>query len=242
METISKAAFARKCKVSKPAISKAVREKRIFLNENDQVVIGHPITKKYLKALAKRRNPSKPKPASVKPKAKSKSTPAKTNTRAKSKPPKTKSKKPKSTPTKTSTEEADPTVFDLEDEGKVPTFSLSELTEKTFRTFNREDLDKAKVFEQILKIRQDREAKRGELIDRKIVERTFAQIYSVDVNEIRVLEDRLTSAICGIFEVEDESKESIKIRKLINQETTRSLRHIKHRINKFLVDKKRAAA
>jgi hypothetical protein len=119
--------------------------------------------------------------------------------------------------------------------------SLSELTESDLLGFSKQDVDKMKVIEQTLKTRLDREHAQGLLVKRQDVKQVFAKIYSVDTNELKSLEDRLTPAICGVFGEPDDSDAALQVRKMLNEEVTKSLKHIKRIINNYLVRTKAGA-
>lgn len=116
--------------------------------------------------------------------------------------------------------------------------SLAELTESDLLGFSKQDVDKMKVIEQTLKTRLDREHAQGLLVKRQDVKQVFAKIYSVDTNELKSLEDRLTPAICGVFGEPDDSDSALQIRKMLNEEVTKSLKHIKRIINDYLMGTK----
>ena len=98
-----------------------------------------------------------------------------------------------------------------------------------------------KLIEQTFKTRLDREHAQGLLVKRQDVKQVFAKIYSVDTNELKSLEDRLTPAICGVFGEPDDSDSALQIRKMLNEEVTKSLKHIKRIINDYLVGVKGGA-
>ncbi len=116
--------------------------------------------------------------------------------------------------------------------------SLADLSEMDLQLMSKQDIDKMKVIEQTLKTRLDREHAEGLLVKRMDVKRVFAKIYSVDVNELKAMEDRLTPAICGVFGEADDSDHAVEIRKMLNNEITKSLRHIKRLLNDYLVGAK----
>ncbi len=112
--------------------------------------------------------------------------------------------------------------------------SLKDITPENLIDVDKQDIDKFEKYESALTKQQKREADRNELIRRNLVETVFAKLYSVDTNELKELENRLAPAICGIFKVNDDGDESIEVRKLMNKEITKSLRHIKRIMDTFL--------
>lgn len=122
------------------------------------------------------------------------------------------------------------------DEHGLPAIrSLDDINESNLFLLEKKDIDKLKAYEQALETRLKREERRGILISRDTVKLVFSKIYTVDNNELKTMEERLTPAICGIFGEEDDSGKTVLVRKLLNDEITKSLRHIKRIVNDFLV-------
>lgn len=113
--------------------------------------------------------------------------------------------------------------------------SLDDIDETNLFLLEKRDIDKLKAYEQALETRLKREERRGLLIPRNTVKLIFSKIYTVDNNELKTMEDRLSPAICGIFGEGDDSENSVKVRKLLNDEITKALHHIKRIINDYLV-------
>lgn len=93
------------------------------------------------------------------------------------------------------------------------------------------DIEKQK--ESALKSKQERERSRGILIKRDMVRRVFAKIYTIDSNELKPLGDKLAPEIAAIFE-SDDAKLILKTKQKLEKEIFRSLKHIKRLINDFL--------
>ena len=88
------------------------------------------------------------------------------------------------------------------------------------------ELDKVKIFQQARTAAIKADHERGKLILRDTVRRVFANIATVHKSELRAFEDRLAPEICAIFGVQEDADESVEVRKLLNMETTKILRHI----------------
>lgn len=92
----------------------------------------------------------------------------------------------------------------------------------------------------IEKIRRDQvytAEKRKELIDRDTVVRLFKKIYAIDTNELLVACHRIAPAVAAIFGSEDPGQIN-KVEQLLQDDTYKTLGHIKSEINKFLKKQK----
>ena len=206
--TTLKSHFAKMCGVSQMAIGKACRVgniKTCIVNGKEVVNLDHRITKAY---LASKTGSTKPPKAENKPKF---------------------AKVKKVAPV----DEPEETKEKTSDKWGKPR-SLGEITNENVMDVDKQDMDKLDKYESALTKQQKREAERNVLIKRDLVETVFAKIYSVDTNELKELENRLSPAICGIFKANDDGDESIEVRKLMNKEITKSLRHIKRIMDTFL--------
>jgi len=111
---------------------------------------------------------------------------------------------------------------------------LSAAADLDFKKLTKSDIDKLHKLEGLLKIRVEREAKRGELIDRTLVRTVFGKLYQIDSNELRTLGGKLSADIAGIFGVEDVEL-MLKVEQKIDTEVVRILAHIKRLMDDFLV-------
>ncbi|MEE8206496.1 MAG: hypothetical protein V3T82_06070 [Nitrospinaceae bacterium] len=250
MNTTSKSHFSKMCGISKAAVTKAVRAGLIIVDDAGAVNLDHRITRQYLSSkrsalgggaaqLPGSKIPEK-KPRAVKPKAPAKKKTAKVKPKApqeltldlglsKPKAPVKKKAvkvKPKASPKKINLDDPLPPAKEFR--------TLADLTERDLRNFTKEDVNKLKTIEQTLKTRLDREAADGLLIERSLVKQVFARIHSIDTNELKTLKDRLTPAICGVFGEPDDSPHAVTIRKMLDDEMVKSLRHMKRLMDEFL--------
>lgn len=256
MNITSKSHFSKMCGVSKAAVTKAVRVGLIVVDDTGAVNLDHRKTRQYLgskrsaagSGAVKLPGPSTPekKPRAVKPKVPAKKKAAKVKPKAPAKPkapvelafdlgmsePKAPVKK------KAAGVKPKAPAKPLDPDDLLPPAkefrTLADLTEQDLRNFTKEDVNKLKTIEQTLKTRLDREAADGRLIERSLVKQVFARIHSVDTNELKTLKDRLTPAICGVFGESDDSDNAVVIRKMLDEEMIKSLRHMKRLINDFL--------
>jgi hypothetical protein len=112
--------------------------------------------------------------------------------------------------------------------------SLDDINETNLFLLTKSDIDKLKAYEQALSARLKREESRGKLISRTLVRSIFHKLYTVDNNELKSMEDKLTPSICGLFGEHDDSENAVAVRKLLNNEITKALRHIKRILNDHL--------
>lgn len=141
--------------------------------------------------------------------------------------------KKKSSRKKTSKEKAQTEPPPESDDGAPLQLSL-DLTDKQLLLFKKVEIEKLYKVEQAKEKKFNRGVARGKYIERKSVEAVFAKLYSVDTNELKEMENRLAPSICGFFKKNDDSEESILVRKLLNEEVSISLRHIKRIMDDFL--------
>ncbi|MEE9499575.1 MAG: hypothetical protein V3V24_09580 [Nitrospinaceae bacterium] len=218
MRTVSKRFFSNLCGVTPAAITKALKSGKITL-EGKFVNLDDPKTAAYLNK--KKGIPESPPPE---PESKAKS-----------------SKKPKSlTKDISKADSAKPAKPAVSEESKpLPSdghkdVDLSAISDYGLGSLDISQLDRLKTIEQTLKIRQQREAARGDLIPRSTVKIIFNKLHAVDNSEFKTMEDRLTPAICGIFGEPDDSDNALEIRKMLNNEIIKILRHSKRIINDYL--------
>ena len=222
MEMINQVEVARLAKVSKAAVTYAVKSSRLRHVEGTKKINLHdPLTQNFielsLKKGAGRGSNYQPKPEKIK-------------------------KKSKKSGTKVNESEQEVNKSDLKygsynpdennnsnnppDEDALSPDSSSAAIRKLYW-----DIEKQK--ESALKSKQERERARGILIKRDIVRRVFAKIYTIDSNELKPLGDKLAPEIAAIFE-SDDAKLILKTKVKLEKEIFRSLQHIKRLTNDFL--------
>lgn len=84
------------------------------------------------------------------------------------------------------------------------------------------DLEKIKLKKQIEEIEIKNEIKRGELIEKKLLKRFFARMYSIDENQLKSIGIKVTPEISEIYNEENDAKTK-EILKLIKKEKDKSL-------------------
>lgn len=123
----------------------------------------------------------------------------------------------------------------------TPTTDEEELTDalsvllatQDIRTLDHGTVQKVQRIESALKTRVDRQNKRGELIDRSLVQMVLGKIYQVDVQQFRMLGAKLSPDLCGLMGVDDPVIQ-LMVEQRIEGEILKSLEHIKRIINEFL--------
>ena len=95
------------------------------------------------------------------------------------------------------------------------------------------DLNKLKVVEQIRKLQVETQKVRQELVARLLVQKVFAKLYMIDVNEWRTLGANLSPEIAAIAGIDD-NEVIIKIGEVIEKEVFVILQHIKRIMDDFL--------
>ena len=83
-----------------------------------------------------------------------------------------------------------------------------------------------KAIEAALKTRQDRQIKRKELIDRRLVQTVFSRLYQIDTNELRPIGSMVAPEIAGVFSSDDPEK-ILEAERIIDERVMRVLGHIK---------------
>lgn len=111
--------------------------------------------------------------------------------------------------------------------------ALAFMSSLDVRRFSKQDIDKLKNMESLLKTRVERQHKRRELIERTLVQSVFAKLYQVDTNELGVLGSRLAPAVAGVFGVDDPEL-ILKVEHMIDIETMKTKAHIKRVMHDFL--------
>lgn len=119
----------------------------------------------------------------------------------------------------------------------MPQFDIEKILDAInsghLRALNGSDVQKVQRLESALKTRVEREAKRGVLIDRRLVQVVFGKLWQVDSNQWKTLSAKLSADIAGEFGVEDIAV-LLKIEQRIDKEVSRILSHTKVLINNFL--------
>ena len=109
-----------------------------------------------------------------------------------------------------------------------PPEDLSDLNNLSMPSANR-----LKVIEAIKTSRQKRLESRKELVPRKLVQRTFGKLYTIDTNESMTLGDKLAADIAALCKISD-PRIITKITEKYEREMYKVLAHKKRLINDFL--------
>jgi len=96
------------------------------------------------------------------------------------------------------------------------------------------DIQKVARLETALKTRVEREAKRGLLIERRLVQTVFGRLYQIDSNEMKTLGAKIAPDLAGEFGVED-PEVLLRVEKRIDDEVLKVLAHIKRLLDDFLL-------
>lgn len=225
----TKAAFARICGVTKPGIAKAITAGKVQLLDK-KVNLDHRITAEYYygktgKVLNPPQHAKKPKAARKKKTLDRKTTSASTES---------------TTVPISPSQEPDQQPVDYDkppDDGyKLPPGikCFEDITIHNVNSIPADLMKKFKELEVAKKAKQDRDVKRGKLIDRDVVKKFISQLYIIDVNQIKTQEDRIVPELCGLFGFEDGGKESLKARKLIKNDSADLLESIQREVKDFL--------
>lgn len=94
--------------------------------------------------------------------------------------------------------------------------------------------DRYHKIEQTKKIKIERLAKEGLLIERTLVQQVFGQIYMIDSNQFKTMGDKLAPDIAALAGIDD-PEIIIKINEKIESAAFKILKHIKADIDKFLL-------
>ena len=96
------------------------------------------------------------------------------------------------------------------------------------------DVQKVARLESALKTRVEREAKRGLLVERKLVQTVFGRLFMIDSNQWKTLGAKLAPDLGGEFGIEDAAA-LLRIEQKIDSEVSRILSHVKRLLDDFLV-------
>jgi len=103
------------------------------------------------------------------------------------------------------------------------------------RLLSKADIDKYGALEKAKKTRDERRAKRQELIERKLVQTVFGKLYSIDKNEFLTLGDKLAPDIATLAGVNDPAV-ILQINERIEEECYKILAHIKRVMSSELME------
>lgn len=262
LRKLLKTEFAELCGVSRAAITQAVGDGR--LHESGKLIdLQHPSNADYLRgkqgdvagALQRLR-------VSMKEKADAKPAPTSKKTGGKKATPKAKkaaAKKPAKEPAKKKGDSGKKTrqaaklkdgvtrstAKGKTDDGDMAVYyadmTVEELAQLPPSVLGKAETERIKSFWQSQDVRLKVEERRGKLISRKLVKLVFARLHTVDTTELKAMEDRLAAGICAIFGEAEDSSEGMQVRKLMNGEIVKSLRHVKRIIGEYLEDQKAVA-
>lgn len=229
--TVNQSHFSKMCGVSRQAVSKAVKAKLIKLI-GKKVNLDHRITCEYYftqtgKSL---------KPESVDEPPHVKSTPPKKA------PPVKKTKVEKITAPVIEDGPLGGDVLDIDNDIVLPDGiqCLDDINEKNILSIQSDYLKKLAELEKAKTSKQKREEALGLLIKRTTVRTVFAKLHTIDTNQWKTLEDRISPGISGIFGFEEGCPEEVEVRKIITNETSKTLRHVKRLLDEFLIKNKEA--
>ena len=229
--TVNQSHFAKMCGVSRQAISKAKANKPPLIKMIGKMVnLDHRITCEYFYTQAGRQlTPGLDTVAPAKKIIKPVPPP---------KPPRPPRKKPP----------IEPITAPVDDGEEEPEFdpdapivlppgieSLDDINESNILTIQSDYLKKLKDLEAAKSSKQKREEALGLLIKRSTVRVVFAKLHTIDTNQWKTLEDRLAPGISGIFGFEEGCAEEVEVRRLINEEVAKTLRHEKRLLDDFLI-------
>lgn len=100
-------------------------------------------------------------------------------------------------------------------------------------TIDKSEAERLKTLEQIEDLRIKNQRHRGELINKQLVSKVFAQLYQIDVNGLKTLAASVSSAIAATAAIDDQTI-VIEIEKIIDEEVLKILQRIQFSIKKFL--------
>jgi hypothetical protein len=228
MLELSQSEFSKLAGVSRAAIGKAVKFKKLSLNKNKKIDPKHKLSVSYIK-----QQKQKGKSKSDSKKLDSKIIKARNNLISKQS--KKTTKKPSS---KTGKNKKKPDDSEEPDVNKIIN-EIGKVTEQDrirdpgLKYLTKAELERQKIIEDILQRQIKNDKDREKLIDRDFVKRMFLELYNIDVNEFLQLPALLSSKVCTIFK-DDDPKKIMQLNETIEKELYRSQKHIKKEIDKFL--------
>lgn len=112
--------------------------------------------------------------------------------------------------------------------------NLDDIKERvSYGAVTQANVNALKAMEQIEQIRLKTQKERQELVSRDLVKRVFAKIYTIDVNELRTIGDKLAPDIAALCDVDD-AETILKVNQRIEKEVYKSLHHIKRLVSDYL--------
>jgi len=224
MTLINSAELARKINVSKPAISKAVKEGRIFYEKDKLFNLDDPEIQNYISNIGKRKSRKK----------------INKITFLKQEIIKEKKKKPIATVRKPGVKkkqkikEEKPDFEKKIDEVAERMLQKEEENHKKRLDNDYDQLDKIKLecekkTEEIQKLRIENGKKRGDLIERDLIRRVFSKLGSIDKNQFLQLPDVLMSKITVAAGI-DSAETKLKISKIITNDLYKVQKHIQREL------------
>lgn len=128
--------------------------------------------------------------------------------------------------------ESDPDALEALD-AIDPEAWLEALESLDLKKLSSADVQKVERIERTMKIRVERELKRGQLIDRATVSSVFARFYQIDTNELRTIGAKVAPDVAAELGVED-PETLLRIEQLIDGEIIKVLQHVKRLKDDFL--------
>lgn len=206
---ISRASFAKQLDITKAAVTNNVKKGRIILDENDLVNTDDPINQSFAERIRQRKVSGIDKDRTGRPKgSKNGNTVKKQEEFAKNLvlPP-----------------------IDLSSAIEYP-----DSIEDLLRRRGWESLaPNLKILEAWEKTKIENAKKKGELIDRKLVQKFVSKLYAIDTNEFLTSSGKIANLVAGICDVNDDGK-IVELKNEIETELYKTLAHIKRVMDDFL--------
>jgi len=207
MNSLNRKEFADLCEVSKAAITKAIKQERICVQDN-KIDPTHPTNAYYLEKAKNRADYQRPKK------------------RGPGRRPTTGKRKTNAEIGAAVTAEIEKRANNLENvDGVQIPLNLDGLSKTS--------TDRLKTIEQIRSLQLKNDQERRELISRDIIKQFIFRLYLVDTNELKTFGDRVAPAAASIFGVDDEAK-ILELNQFVESEIYKTLNHIKRLMDDFL--------
>ena len=236
MKLITQSALAEQLGVSRQAIQGAKREQRIMMDgmTGKKVHLDHELTQQYIESALKGKESRKEDgvPLGQEAKQTNKGRPKKYKKRGKPVP-KVDEKPEHPAPVQTVHTETDQDLI-IRDV-KRATIDMDTPVEK----MSKREVELVKLIEQVVALQIKTQVARMELIERALVNRVFAEIYSVDTSELHPLGQKIASELVAtvrhlIEKGAGDAEIRLKIQEGIDKHIYRAMEHIKRKMNDFL--------
>jgi hypothetical protein len=118
--------------------------------------------------------------------------------------------------------------------GSSKEINLDDMKERvSYGAVTQANVNALKAMEQIEQIRLKTQKERQQLVERELIKRVFSKIYTIEVNELRIIGDTLAPEIASYFN-SDDSEAILKTNQRIESEVYKALNHIKRLIADYL--------